>query len=295
MIDLTQPIIPAGPRPQMPFWRRVFVFCAVTACCFLCAALLIAILGKINTGIGGVRLVIITQDVVMFMAPALATSAMIAGPQRMWRWIGMDRLPRLRMALWALLAYFFCIPLMEWIVQVNANLHLPQSMAGIEQTLRAYEDTANASINNLVGAHTTGNLIISIILIGVFAGVAEETFFRGGLQQVLYRSGHKQAAVWIAALVFSFMHFQFFGFVPRLLLGVFFGYVFLWSGSLWTGIVLHALNNTLTLCQWWSSGSESTDNLWMTSPLMIASSAVLTTVVLYLMWTSRTKNSYQIS
>lgn len=293
MIDLTQPIVPAGPRPQMPFWRRVFIFCAVTTCCFLCASLLIAILGKINSNTGGLRLVVITQDVVMFIAPALATAAMIVGPQRMFGWIGMNRMPGLRICMLALMAYFVSIPLMEWIVDWNAGIQLPQWLAGVETTMRSFEDAANDTVNSIVGAHTVGNLIVSIIIIGIITGIAEETFFRGGLQRVLYRPGHRQVAVWIAALVFSFMHFQFYGFVPRLLLGALFGYVFLWSGSLWTGIILHALNNTLTLCQWWSRGAESVAGdgvgFSLTSPLMVGASVVLTAVTLYLMWASRVK------
>lgn len=291
MIDLTKPMMPAGPRPPMPFWRRVFIFCAVTACCFLCASLLIAILGKINSSTGGLRLVVITQDVVMFIAPALATAAMIAGPQRIFKWTGLNRLPGLRLGLLALIAYFVSIPVMEWIVDWNANVQLPQWLAGIESTMRSFEDAANDSVSKIVGAHTVGNLVASILIIGVITGIAEEIFFRGGLQRVLYRPGHRQAAVWIAALVFSLLHFQFYGFVPRLLLGALFGYVFLWTGSLWTGIFLHALNNILTLCQWWGQPAETAtaqaSEFSLTSPLMVATSAVLTVATLYLMWRIR--------
>ncbi|MDE7236909.1 MAG: CPBP family intramembrane metalloprotease, partial [Paramuribaculum sp.] len=57
--------------------------------------------------------------------------------------------------------------------------------------------------------------------------------------------------VWIAANVFSLAHFDMSGFVPRLLLGACFGYGMLWSGSLWTAVACHALNNCMAVTAMW--------------------------------------------
>lgn len=291
MIDLTQPVMPAEPRMPMPFWRRLFTFCALSACCFLCASVLIAILSRINSATGGLRLVVVTQDVVMFIAPAVATAAMIVGPKNIFKWLGSSNLPSVRRFLLALVAYFASIPLMELIVDWNANIQLPVWLASVENVLRSVEDAANDSVAKITGAHTVGNLIVSILIIGVITGVAEETFFRGGLQRVLYRKGRMQAAVWIAALVFSLLHFQFYGFVPRLLLGAFFGYAFLWTGSLWTGITLHALNNILTLSLWWRETSphpaSQPGDISPETPTIVVCSVFLTVFALYLMWKYR--------
>ena len=69
----------------------------------------------------------------------------------------------------------------------------------------------------------------------------------------------KPASVWIAAFVFSAMHFQFFGFIPRLLLGAFFGYLYIWSGSIWTSVFAHALNNSMVVITAWLVAKGKTD------------------------------------
>ena len=47
----------------------------------------------------------------------------------------------------------------------------------------------------------------------------------------------------IAALLFSAMHMQFYGFLPRFAMGLLFGYLLIWSGSLWLPIICHFTNN----------------------------------------------------
>jgi membrane protease YdiL (CAAX protease family) len=80
------------------------------------------------------------------------------------------------------------------------------------------------------------------------AALGEEIFFRGVLQSLFERYlGNSHAAIWIAAAIFSFIHFQFYGFFPRLLLGAFFGYLYVWFRTIWVPIVAHFFNNGWTL------------------------------------------------
>ena len=53
--------------------------------------------------------------------------------------------------------------------------------------------------------------------------------------------------IWISAILFSAMHMQFYGFVPRLLLGALFGYLLVWSGSIWLPFIGHFINNALAV------------------------------------------------
>jgi uncharacterized membrane protein (Fun14 family) len=59
------------------------------------------------------------------------------------------------------------------------------------------------------------------------------------------RNAH--VAIWISAFLFSSLHMQFFGFVPRLALGALFGYLYSWSGNLIVPIVAHFINNGFSL------------------------------------------------
>jgi membrane protease YdiL (CAAX protease family) len=93
-----------------------------------------------------------------------------------------------------------------------------------------------------------GGLLVGMFVIAVLPAVGEELVFRGIVQRRLYtlvRNPH--VAIWTAALAFSAIHVQFFGFFPRLLLGALFGYLYYWSGNLWYPIFAHFVNNGFTL------------------------------------------------
>jgi uncharacterized protein len=90
------------------------------------------------------------------------------------------------------------------------------------------------------------DLLFNILLVGVMAGIGEELLFRGVLQRIFavsFRNIH--IAIWITAILFSLVHLELQAFVPRVLLGAVFGYLYYWSGSLLVPIVLHFLYNSV--------------------------------------------------
>jgi membrane protease YdiL (CAAX protease family) len=95
---------------------------------------------------------------------------------------------------------------------------------------------------------SAGGLTVNLIMIAVLPALAEELLFRGVLAKLFRdwtRSNH--LAVMISAFVFAAIHLQFYGFLPRFLLGVALGYLFFWSGSLWLPIAAHFTNNFLSV------------------------------------------------
>ncbi|MCK5209782.1 MAG: CPBP family intramembrane metalloprotease, partial [Cyclobacteriaceae bacterium] len=93
-----------------------------------------------------------------------------------------------------------------------------------------------------------GYFILAIIVIAVIPGVGEELLFRGFIQNILKRIfKNDHIAIWVAAILFSAIHFQFYGFIPRMLLGALFGYLYVWTGNLLIPIVAHFLNNSISL------------------------------------------------
>lgn len=111
-------------------------------------------------------------------------------------------------------------------------------------------------------------MILNVLIIAVIPAIGEELIFRGVFQRIFYdlfKSGH--VAVWITAFVFSAIHFQFFGFVPRFILGLVFGYLFLWSGTLWLPVISHFVNNAVPVIgayiQGWDNVSSPPEiTLW---------------------------------
>lgn len=144
-----------------------------------------------------------------------------------------------------LLLFVFFLPLLNSTVELNKLLELPDWLSGVEDWMRNAEDGATGKTQALLTMNSYRDLFINILLIGILPAVGEELAFRGVVQQTLIgKSNNPHWGIWGAAFLFSFIHFQFFGFLPRLLLGAFFGYLFYWSKSLWLPILGHFLNNT---------------------------------------------------
>jgi membrane protease YdiL (CAAX protease family) len=99
-------------------------------------------------------------------------------------------------------------------------------------------------IEFLTAFKSFGEFIGAFFIIAILASVGEEFAFRGWLQPALLKaSGNAHVAIWTSAILFSAFHFQFFGFVPRMLLGAMFGYLMHWSNNLWVPILAHFVNN----------------------------------------------------
>lgn len=134
--------------------------------------------------------------------------------------------------------------LMHW----NSQLQLPGFLSEVEVWMKETEIQLMELTNFLTDFQSIPELLIGILVIGVFAGIGEELFFRGLIQpkmQFYLRSPHW--GIWATAFVFSAIHVQFFGFLPRMFLGAVFGYLYHYTGSLVYPIVGHTLNNALTL------------------------------------------------
>jgi len=136
------------------------------------------------------------------------------------------------------------VPLINFLGEWNSHMELPAWMEGIERQMRASEDQAARLTEKFLLIDTTWQLIFTLIMVAVLPAIGEELMFRGILQRIFSEwSGNKHTGIWASAILFSAMHMQFYGFVPRMLLGVMLGYLFLWSGSLWLPILAHFINN----------------------------------------------------
>jgi uncharacterized protein len=128
----------------------------------------------------------------------------------------------------------------EW----NSTAQFPEFLKGFEQWAREKEDLAAKMTEFLTEFNSFFEVAIALFVIAVLPAIGEEIVFRGIVQNLLRKlTNNIHVSIWIAAFLFSAIHLQFFGFVPRLLLGALFGYLYYWSGSLTMAMLAHFVNN----------------------------------------------------
>ena len=209
------------------------------------------------------------QTTATFLIPPILCAWLWDEEHKPFRWLRMDVPVQWQNILLAVVIMVCAVPGINLLADLNSRVELPKSLEFIEQILKSQEEAAAALTERFLQADTIGGLLINIGLMALLPALSEELSFRGTLQQIIYKgqSGKAQStkvhlAIWITAFIFSAIHMQFYGFVPRMLLGAMFGYVFVWSGSLWVPITMHFVNNGLAVLVYYLMGeSENTKNI----------------------------------
>jgi membrane protease YdiL (CAAX protease family) len=135
------------------------------------------------------------------------------------------------------------------IIEWNQNIQFPDFLSSFEKWARAKEDQLAELTKMLTQFQSFSEFALAFLVVAIFAGICEEFLFRGIIQtELLKGTKNIHAAIWISAFFFSAIHVQFFGFVPRMLLGALFGYLYYWSGNLWVPMFAHFVNNGFAVC-----------------------------------------------
>lgn len=237
-------VLSLGQRLLLLLFLFIICYILTAACCYL--------LGRVlaDNIPASMRISALVQDVVAFIVPAVATAVFVT--RRPVELLCLRGAPHVLVLLLVAVITVVSIPMQENIIYWNNNIHLPESMSAFEELARQMEDAANDSVKLLVGDGSVAALILNILVIGVAAAFAEELLFRGCFQRLLTTAGvNRHLAVWTVAIFFSAMHLQFFGFVPRMLLGAYFGYLLLWTEKLWVPVTAHLLNNVMFVIVAW--------------------------------------------
>jgi membrane protease YdiL (CAAX protease family) len=132
----------------------------------------------------------------------------------------------------------------RWTIDINNGMHLPSFLAGVEKWMRQQEDQMATITQKFLAMPSWVDLCINLLMIALIPAIGEELLFRGALQPIfgrMFKNAH--VGIWLAAILFSAIHLQFYGFIPRMLLGALFGYLYYYGNSLWYPILGHFLNN----------------------------------------------------
>ncbi|MCU0445415.1 MAG: CPBP family intramembrane metalloprotease [Microscillaceae bacterium] len=139
------------------------------------------------------------------------------------------------------------MPFSSLLIEWNAQLKFPAFMAEFEKWASQKEETLKGLTLYLTNFQSVGEFLLGLLVVAVIPAIGEELLFRGLVQRKLSEFINVHLAIWLTGIIFSAIHLQFYGFVPRMLLGVLFGYFYFWSGNLWLAIIGHFVNNAFTL------------------------------------------------
>ena len=176
------------------------------------------------------------------------------------RQIGLTKPNSILIMCLGILIMFAAMPLISQLTVWNENMQLPASLSKIEELMKTAEEQAQQQTEQMLDVTTFGGLIANLVVIALIAAIGEELTFRGVIQQFLTkicRNAH--VAIILSAAIFSAIHFQFYGFLPRLLLGIFLGYFFYMTKSLWTSILMHFANNALAVTAYYLDNTGAID------------------------------------
>ena len=166
----------------------------------------------------------------------------------------------------AMVLMWIQLPLINLLATFNDALVFPESLKPLGEWMRIQEEQAAKLTEAFLSMPNPADLVISLFIMALIPALGEELLFRSTLQPLITKWTNKPIiAIGITAFVFSFIHFQFFGFLPRFFMGAFLGYLFYWSGSVWYSVAAHFANNGLAVCVYYLKQHDlinfSTDDL----------------------------------
>ncbi|MBK8847776.1 MAG: CPBP family intramembrane metalloprotease [Bacteroidetes bacterium] len=250
-----------------------------------------------------------SRNLVRWMQLALATSGFIVGSlagvfflnKRPCAFLKLNTGIMPVMITAAILCSFMVVPLVNYLLFLNQQLNLPESLRALENFIRHSEDEVAAITHAFLSDTSVAGLVINLVTVALIPAIGEELFFRGCIQQSLNTIFRKRfISIFITAFIFSAIHMQFYGFLPRLLLGLMLGWLMEYGRSIWVPIIAHFVNNaSAVLIAFFlfkkdkSGNSSSIFDTVGTQPgdlIWVIASAVTTVAVLYAMYDFAKKN-----
>ncbi|HEX7411101.1 MAG TPA: CPBP family intramembrane glutamic endopeptidase [Bacteroidales bacterium] len=241
--------------------------------------------------VGILKYLQIVNQVGMLILPAVIFAWLVDSVP--FEYLRARQVPGWRNLLLATLIVIASMPLISWFVELNEAMRLPHWLMGVEDWMKTAEDNATKITNAFLLTGSLGGFALNMLMIAILPAIGEEFLFRGVFMRLFirwFRNNH--GGVWMAAFIFSAIHMQFYGFVPRLLLGAAFGYLFIWTDNIWVPVAAHFVQNATSVVVAWLFGNGtitgSADDFGQTDNVfIIAASALLVAIFLFLVFKRR--------
>ncbi len=250
------------PMVKLPFFEgqnrfvQILIFLALIVGCMVVASVLGVVVASIFYGFGipanaldqaaYYRILQSFGSVGTFMLPPLFFSYL---SERKWfSYNRMNRAPGYTMSNIVIVMSLVLLPIVWILADWNEGWKLPEVLAGLDEWMRRMDEQNSELVKLMSRDSRIGILLINIFVMAVLPAVGEELMFRGTIQPFLQKwAKSPHWAIWITAVIFSAIHFQISGFIPRMLIGAYLGYLCFWSGSLWLPILAHFMHNSMSI------------------------------------------------
>ena len=187
------------------------------------------------------------------------------------------------------------LPFVDWTGMINHEL-IPETTA-IGKWMKASEESTAKQIGYMLKRNTVQDLFLNLVLVAVFAGVGEELFFRGVLQRLfikLFKS--PWAGILVTSFIFSAIHLQFYGFIPRFILGILLGLTYWYSGSLWPSIVAHFVYDAFAVVMIWFNpalADQESVAVSLGNKTLLAAISLALIIAIVVLMKRRSTNTYE--
>lgn len=230
----------------------------------------------------------------LFVFPPLFFSLLVH--QYPFFFLGYKHIRSVSHAILGVLIMFMVLPSINFLADFNQSIRLPEWMATLEQWMMEKEDQAAVMSKAFLEVHSVSGLLINLLMIAIIPAFGEEMVFRSVLQPMLIRGTRNvHIGILLTAIVFGLMHFQFYGLLPRIVLGMILGYFYLWSGTIWVPILMHLVNNGAAVLVFWLNynqfiGTEMEDFGASDSTIIVVFSLVLTLAACWIAFRRKIKS-----
>ncbi|MCF8266643.1 MAG: CPBP family intramembrane metalloprotease [Ignavibacteriales bacterium] len=214
------------------------------------------------------RLLQIASQILFLLAPALILAKVI------YQDVGFIlkfRLPAVREILFFIVALALLMPLFQYYVELQS--YLIHNLAENSSTIKSLKEALDLLDKSLSGSYEIflkSNSIFELsfvaVVIAVTPALCEEVLFRGFIQSSFqFRLSPFKSAL-ITGLLFALIHFNPYGLLPLIFLGVFLGYSYYRSGTIIIPMILHFTNNFVSLIFYYFLDDNSLIETQMSPP-----------------------------
>lgn len=201
----------------------------------------------------------VMQSITIFLVPSFLLANLFN--HKPADYLSLRKRPALWISIIAICLVVIIVPLINFLQELNSRMQLPEFLKGIQAWMKSNEENAAVISENFLKVGTIGGLLFNLFMMAILPALGEEFLFRGIFQRLfieLFKNYHW--GIIFSAALFSAIHFQFYGFVPRMLLGVIFGYMLVWSGTIWIPVIAHFINNAMGILFFFLNKKGIVDN-----------------------------------